>query len=491
MNNDLKYSAINGAKWITTSTVVDAIIQILKMSILARFVTKADFGVVAILNIVTGLTLIFADLGFSVGILSQRKITEKQFSSIFWIQAFFFLFLYIVLSALSSIISSYYEEPALKTYIPISLISILFWGLGKLYDTVIQKELKFDIIALRNIVSSIISLISVVVCCLLGLKIYSLIISTVIYTATYNIWNFITGQKYFKLRFYISIAESKSFFKIGVYRMGSHIFDYFSDKIDVLIIGKWLGMETLGVYNISKDLLRRAMDIIRSISSKVSSPILASINDSPNQLRSLYKKNVKLVSTIAAPICMCIFCCSDYIITILYGVNYNAASFYIRCFSLLYLFNVILAQEGSLVSACGKTDRAFYWTVIRVAITIPLTVVCSHISLNAVIIGQYVILLISFLYLWRYIIYPICQLKMQDYILSFFCECFISLIVGVIVYCLIKIKLLPITNAIANIFIWVCLFVVIYMFASLMINKKNTLMIIQLLKDVIKIKNKY
>ena len=53
---DFKNTAISGVKWTTASTFITALVAVLRLSVLARFLSKEDFGVVAIITLVFGLT---------------------------------------------------------------------------------------------------------------------------------------------------------------------------------------------------------------------------------------------------------------------------------------------------------------------------------------------------------------------------------------------------------------------------------------------------
>ena len=59
---DFKNTAISGVKWTTASTFITALVAVLRLSVLARFLSNEDFGVVAIITLVLGLTQTFADL---------------------------------------------------------------------------------------------------------------------------------------------------------------------------------------------------------------------------------------------------------------------------------------------------------------------------------------------------------------------------------------------------------------------------------------------
>ena len=157
MQND-KSIALKGGFWTSVSTIITVLTQFIRLMVLTRFLEKSDFGVVSIINTIIGLCLTFTDLGFSSALMYKKDISQKEFSTLFWLQLIIFCILYLVLCGISPLIANFYDEEYLTTLIPIAALSILFQAFGKLYDTVLQKQYQFKIIALRNISSSIVSL---------------------------------------------------------------------------------------------------------------------------------------------------------------------------------------------------------------------------------------------------------------------------------------------------------------------------------------------
>ena len=51
---NVRKQAIKGAQWMSISTVTTSIVQILRLSILTRFLEKSDFGIVAIITFILG-----------------------------------------------------------------------------------------------------------------------------------------------------------------------------------------------------------------------------------------------------------------------------------------------------------------------------------------------------------------------------------------------------------------------------------------------------
>ncbi|MGN0309246.1 MAG: oligosaccharide flippase family protein, partial [Bacteroides sp.] len=81
-------TAMKGMAWTTVSTVIRSVVSLLQISILTSYLSKEDFGVVAICNLFICFSQIFLDMGISVGILHKQDITKDQFSSLFWLNIF-------------------------------------------------------------------------------------------------------------------------------------------------------------------------------------------------------------------------------------------------------------------------------------------------------------------------------------------------------------------------------------------------------------------
>lgn len=402
--------AIKGVKWTSVSTVATVITQFVRIMILTRFLEKSDFGIVSIVNAIIGLCITFTDLGFSSVIMYKNHISSKEFSTLFWVQLMAFGILYLVLWCLSSLVASFYDEEKLITLIPLAALTVIFQALGKLYDTVLQKQFQFKTIAFRNIFSNILSLFVAVVLAWIGFGVYSLIFSTLIYAFILNSWNFIYGQKVQKIFFYCKPKDIIVLIKIGVFQTGTRILDFISDKIDVMIIGKLLGTETLGVYDLSKTLVNKMVDLVRTVISKVALPILSNSNNNDDVVRSRFLVMTKVVAYIVIPIGVVIALFSREILWIVYGGDYTGAFIIVTVFAFISIINSICSFFDMLGVAKGRTDLNFYNTIVRIVITIPIVCITSLFSIEIVAYGQLVATFLQSIIFWMIVVnhtYPI------------------------------------------------------------------------------------
>lgn len=451
---DIKATAITGAKWTTLSAIITAGVQILRFAILARFLEKADFGVVAIVMFVFGLVESFSDLGFSSAIMHKKDLTTNQFSSLYWIQMILFVLIAVTISFFSPLIARFYEEDSLTVLLPITLLGLFSLGIGKLYETILQKNVEFKVLAVRNIITSLLSLIFAVILVYFGAGVYSLILSTLLQLLIVNLWNFIVGQKTYKLRFYLSFYEVKPLVKIGLYQTGTQFIDYLSSRLDILIIGKLLGTETLGVYNLAKEILLKAMTMINGIANKVALPIFAFIQEDLEMMRENYCKLIKIITYISIPIFVLIGSVSIPLVDILYGVDYADVAPIMMIFSISFIFVCIGNPVGNVVTAEGRTDISFYYTIIRLLYSLVIVYFTAKNGIITTSWGQVFLAIFGLLVTWYMELWFIIKLTLKRYLKSFGLNAAVSLALILVGYYMVSGNILNITQPFGQLIVY-------------------------------------
>lgn len=481
----VKDTVISGTKWTTASTLCTAIVQILRVSILARFLEKSDFGVVAIVTLIFGLVETFGDLGFSTAIMHKKDIKENEFSSLFWMQLLLFVGIYLVSCLFTGVISDSYGEPALMHALPVALSGLILFAIGKLYDTVLQKQFQFKVIAIRNIVAALLSLVVAVVLAVLGAGLYSLIISTLLQTLIVNVWNFAVGFKQYRIKFYINFKEVLPLIKIGIFQTGTQIIDYLASRLDILLIGKFLGTEMLGVYNLAKDLLIRVFVLINTIANKVALPVFSYMQDDNQQLRDNYCKLIKTLSFVTLPFLTMIGALSAPLVIILYGNKFVEVIPLMTLLAIAYLFSCIGNPVGNIITAKGRTDISFIYTIIRMAISIPIVWITASMGTVELAVGQIILGILGGLLSWYMELWKIIGLRLSQYLKSFIVPLTISTVVIVAGYYFVKQNYLSLELPIYQLIVYAIPVFLLYVILQLVFNRIQVNSNVALLKKMI------
>ena len=416
--NSLKAQAIKGVQWTTIATIVLTAISVLKISILTRYIDKSDFGLFAIASFVINFTGLFIDLGISSAIIHKTSITKEEYASLYWLNIFFSIIIYIMILLLTPLLSSFYVLKELNFLIPIVSITIIISALGRQQKIVLQKTMNFKKIAIIDIIANFMGLVFATYLAFKGNKIYALVYSAIIIAIISSTLYVFESIKTNRIKLHFKYSETKPFLKIGIYQTGGQIINYFNKDIDILIIAKFYSPEILGSYSLAKQLVFRPMQIINPIINTVAAPLLAKVQNESNQLKNIYIKIVSLVSTVNLSVYFLFILFAKLIVCVLYGNQYVGISFLVQLLAVYMFFRSILNPVSSLLVATGKTKFDFTWNLL-IFIIIPFFVIIgSTVSIYAVAVSLIILAFLLIIPSWYFLIRKLVNISLQEYLFS-------------------------------------------------------------------------
>ena len=382
----IKDKTISGIKWTTVSTISNTLINIIKISLLARLLDKSDFGLMALVLFVLGFMNLFMDLGFTSAILHKQDISRNEYASLYWLNVGFSFVLFFLIWILSPVVAQFYNEPELQILIPLMGSTILITALGKQFRTIELKNLNFKNISLVDVLSGILGLFVSIGFALKNYGVYSLVYGYITVNASINLFFFIRGIVKIGLLFHFNITETRPFLKIGLYQVGGQIVNYFNRDLDLLIIGKLIGVEALGGYSLAKQLIQRPRQIIDPVFARVGNSVLPKFQSDNDKLRSFFKKIFISLGSINSLVYGLIIIFAEPLVMIFYGQEYNNISQYVQLFAFLIYLKSMGSMSGLLVITKGRTDLEFLWNLINLLIFPAAIFAGSRFSIEMIII---------------------------------------------------------------------------------------------------------
>ena len=397
-------------------TLTTTALQMLKLFILARILTKQDFGLLAIATMFLGFTEIFANMGLATGIIHKQDITRDQYSSVFWLNLMLSVALWLLLCAFTPLIASYYHQPALRQLIPLLSFTLVIDSFGKMFYTLKTKELDFKFISIVQIVGVTLGVVLTVVLALKGFGVFSLawgaLLQAVITQSVYAV----SGLKAYRIRLHFRLSEIRELVSIGLYQLGMQVIDYAANKLDIFLIGRFFSAEVLGVYNLAKELLYKAVQLINPIVTNVAAPAFARFQDDMPKMRRSYAEVLHLLSFINFPIFMAFFLFAEPLTVLLYGSGMVEMVWFVRVLSVWGMLQSIGNPAGILMVSLGRTDLGFRWTLVRIVFVLAGTLVASRISIQAMAWTQVLLAFIFLFAYWRMMVYKCIQMPLKSYL---------------------------------------------------------------------------
>ncbi len=466
--NSLKQRVINGVKWTSISAIVVAILQILQISILARYLSAEDFGLMAIVMVAVGFSHIFSDMGVSNAIIHHQNTTHEQLSSLYWLNIASGIILFFIITGLAPYIADFYDQPELTQLLVLLASTFIVLAVGNQYRVLFRKELNFNFMAKIEITAAAVAFIVAVICAMQGFGVYALAYAVLANAIVSSGLFFFFGVQKHKPAFIYRHNEIKEYIGFGMFQMGENTMNYFNSQFDVIIIGKLLGAEALGIYAIAKQLVMRPFQIINPILTKVAFPTMAKVQNNQIQLKNIYLKVIDFLGSVNFPIYALIILFAPEIVLVMFGDKWENAVVIVQILAIGVAIITIGNPAGSLLLSKGKANWGFYWTLMQLLIIPPVIYFASFDGLITVawtIVGLRAIFVIP---QWYFLINPLTGIKFMEYVNMIIKPFMIASMSFIVSYYFMKLF----TDPIIYVLFGTVIFLIIYIILTIMFNKK-------------------
>lgn len=428
---NLKAQAISGVKWTTFSTVITTILQLLQLAILARFLEPSAFGLMALVMVVIGFSQAFLDMGISNAIIHKQQISKEQLSTLYWINVFAGLVLFFIIALIAPFVSNFYNEPELTSLIIIVGLTFIIQPFGQQFMILWQKEMRFGEIAKIDIANKFISLVVSVYFAYKGYGVYALVYGTLAGVIIQTVLFMFKGLKEYKPSFVFKVGEIKEFLSFGAYQMGEKSINYISANIDKILIGKFIGMEALGFYNLAWQLIIFPLAKINPVVNKVAFPIYAKVQNELDKLSNYYTKSLSALFLVTIPLLVFIFLYSSEIVFIAYGRGWEVTAELLSILTIVGVLKAVGNPSGALILAIGRADIGFWWNLVW-AITVTVALYITMIFSSDVMMVAYVLLGLSIItsYIYHKIVQAISKVAYKQLVINFFKIIILSSLIG-------------------------------------------------------------
>ena len=423
----LRNQTVKGVKWNSVGTITTTALHMLKLFILARILSKSDFGLIAIATMFLGFTEIFANLGLATGLIHKQDITREQYSSVFWLNLLLSVVLYAILFALTPLIASYYHQPQLLRVIPLLSLTLVINAFGKMFYTFKTKELDFRFIAIVEVVGVSLGVVFTIVLALRGFGVFSLVYGSILQAVlTHGVYA-VSGLRSYRVMWHFRLREIRDLLKIGGYQLSTQVVDYAATKLDVFLIGRFFSAEILGVYNLAKELLYKAVQLVNPIVTGVAAPAFARFQDDKPRMRDAYGRVLTLLSFINFPIFFAVFLFPEGIVNVLYGSAMMEMVWFVRVLALWGILHSVANPIAILIVSLGRTDLGFLWMCLRMVLMLIGTLVAARIGIEAMTWAQVIIAVVLFFACWKVVVHRLIGMRFGAYLRAmatpFFAAC--------------------------------------------------------------------
>ena len=340
----LKQSALSGGLAAVASTYGSGALQLTAAIVLARMLTPVDFGLVAIVALLTSCAPQLIDFGVGDATTQNITITPSQVSTLFWLNTGIGLAVAIVVALCSPVIALVYQEPQLESIALGFSITFSLIGLSLQHLALLRRTMQFVVIAKIQVLSALAGLGTAVSLAYLGFGYWALVFRPLASASCMLAGAWLACSWRPSLAF--SGDEVKSMVRFGLHVMCYSIVASISRAADRITLGLVHRPQEVGAYHNALVLYENSIFVALAQIHGVASTALGRFQSEPAALRQRYGSALATLAFFVMPASVIISLIGQDAVVTLLGEKWRESGLLLSIVALRGIAQVVQSSQG-------------------------------------------------------------------------------------------------------------------------------------------------
>ena len=365
--NRLMARVARSASWIIMGYGASQAIRLASNLVLTRLLFPEAFGLMALISVVTVGLVQFSDVGIAPSIAQSKRGDDPDFLNTAWsIQVMRGIGLWLVAWVLAYPIAAFYDQPELATYLPIAALTLVVSGFNPTRIETAHRHLLMGRLTALDLLSQVLGIAVMIVLALLWQSVAALVVGGVIGAlAKLALTHFYLPGSANRFRW--EAAAVKELMTFGKWIFLSTVFWFFASQGDKAILGKFLTLEVLGIYNIGYFLASFPLLLGLAVTGRLMIPVYREGADPARIKRLRYGLTIGI-----AGLLIVMALCGPWLVDTLYDGRYANAGGIVVVLAVGVIPQVIGMTYDQAALAAGDSRRFFIYNAIRSSLQVGL-----------------------------------------------------------------------------------------------------------------------
>ena len=358
--------------------------------ILTRLLFPEAFGMMALVGVFMMGLAMFSDVGVGPSIMQSKRGDDPDFLDTAWtIQVWRGVLLWLGTCALAMPAAWFYDAPQLAQLLPVAGLSLFITGFNPTRLETANRHLMLGRVTAIDVITQISGIIAAVLLAWWLQSVWALALSGLV-SASIQLWLYDAYLPGARNRFRWEKAAAHELIHFGKWVFLSTVAGFLLSQGDKVILGKYLTLEALGIYNIGYFLASFPMLLGGMVVRKTLIPIYRELppKDAPENYRKLQRMRFALSLLILALLGLFALV-GAWLVTTLYDPRYALAGGVVVVVAAMQVPHVIALTYDQAALAAGNSRQFFVLAATRAALTLAALVIgAQYWGLIGALIGQ-------------------------------------------------------------------------------------------------------
>jgi len=346
-----------GGKWITQLLSWGSVI------LLARLLSKSDFGISEMASYSLLLTGMLAEFGVGTAVLQMRELERGTLAQLNTFSCLLAALFYLASIPVAPLITSFFHVEHLTRLILVNNLGFLITGFQAVPTGLLQRDMDYRRLSLSDIVVVLVQSATMVTAAWWGLGYWALVLGATAARATGAIlacWWKPVGfaiPRWDEIRAPIQLGRQAA---IGRLAWACYT------QSDGVVVGRVLGDSALGVYRMAMNLATAPADKVSALIMRATGPLFARVQSDASIVRRYFLNLVELLTMIELPLMFGLGLVAPEGIRLILGPNWSGVVPVLRwlvLFMTLRTLGTLIEQVLISQRATGVTMRMSFWNL--------------------------------------------------------------------------------------------------------------------------------
>lgn len=368
-------------------------ISLIVSIILARLLDPSVYGTIALVTVFTTILQVFVDGGLASALIQKKNVDNIDYSSVFYFNLLFGLFLYGIMFFAAPFIADFYGYSELVPLVRVLSLMIIISSVKNVQHAYIARNLLFKRFFWATLGGTVIAGVVSIIMAYNGFGVWSLVASHLVnmFIDTVILW--ITVE--WKPQFVFSSKRLKSLLSYGWKLLCARMIETFYTECRALIIGKMYSSSDLAFYNRGRQYPNL---IVKNVDYSVSSvlfPVMSKVQDDVEKCRSIVRRAITLNTYIIAPSMMGLAVCAEPFVRLVLTEKWMPCVPYLRIFCFTLAFVTFNTANMNSYRSIGRSDIYLKIEIIRKTMGIIILIVSMWFGVFWIAMGEVVATIIA------------------------------------------------------------------------------------------------
>lgn len=359
----MRRETLVAVRWTLLETLLRQALLIAFTVILARLLTPAQFGLVAMLGLFLGLAQSLTEAGLGAALVQADNPSQQDKSTVFWLQLCLGGFFGAVLAASGPLLAALFQERSLSLLALAFGINIFISAPSSVQISLAQKALNFRTPAIVSLTSQATAGCVATMAAIWGAGPWALVVQTLTASAltTVLFWSLLPWRP----SLVFSLTSVRRLTRFGAFSSATGVLAEFENRIASLFLGRSYGPQELGQYQRASSAQLILVRMLSGVITGVAFPAFAAVQKEKARLISAIREATFVNFAVTAPVMWGVALVSEPLVRLAFGNAWGPSAPALAALCVAGSIYPIYAVAFKALRAIGKARLVFFIQLIR------------------------------------------------------------------------------------------------------------------------------